>query len=169
MGRRMLEWRAILHDFSPQNSANCVNHSLVHSDPRGLLRPAFANTRRILARSSGHPDSHSCLRATYSRAWCRVNLKMWVHQLEITMLLTLARDGLTASCGSWPKTSGKVAQEGRLVRNFQAVDFGTAAPDFQDHFDDVVNVALRVDATRDCQAHQVHRGVLAEHERPDFH
>jgi hypothetical protein len=53
----------------------------------------IANTWQILAGSSGYKHSHSYLRATYSGAPCRVNLKMRVQKLEIAMFLTRARDG----------------------------------------------------------------------------
>lgn len=64
---------------------------------------------------------------------------------------------------------GEVAQEWRFVAELQAANAIAFAEDFQDHFYDVVNVALRVDATRDGEADEVHFRGRAEHQRSDFY
>lgn len=43
----------------------------------------------------------------------------------------------------------KCLRNGRFVDKLQAADFGAALPDFENHFDHVVNVALRIDPSRD--------------------
>ena len=42
-------------------------------------------------------------------------------------------------------------------------------PDFQDYFDDIVDVALGIDAAWDCEADQIHFCGTGEHERADFY
>src|SRR5690349_17691892 len=62
----------------------------------------------------------------------------------------------------------EVSQEWWFVGNRQALDLVALAPDFEDDFDDVVNVALRVRSARDGEAHEVHLGGFAEHQRADL-
>jgi len=68
----------------------------------------------------------------------------------------------------WLQPRGEVGQEGSFVGKSQAANLVAALPDLQDYLDHVVDVALGVNASRNCQAHQVHGGVWAEHKRPDF-
>jgi hypothetical protein len=52
-----------------------------------------------------------------------------------------------------------MAQERSLIRKFQPTF--AAAPNFEDHLDNVVNVRLGVNAARDSEPQEVHRtGVL---------
>ena len=63
---------------------------------------------------------------------------------------------------------GKVPQEWRLIGEPHAADFVAVAPDLEDDFNQVVNVALRVDAARNGEAHEVHLRGGGEHQRADF-
>jgi hypothetical protein len=49
----------------------------------------------------------------------------------------------------WFEVRGEVAEEWGLVGQAHAGDVFAILPDFQNYFDYVVNVALRVDAARD--------------------
>src|SRR6202158_6394172 len=63
---------------------------------------------------------------------------------------------------------GKVPQEWRLVGQAHAGDGLAVLPDFQNHLDYIVDMALGVDAARDGEADQVHLGGGGEHQRADF-
>jgi hypothetical protein len=54
---------------------------------------------------------------------------------------------------SWLQAGRKVAEEGGLMNDIVAADFFAAAPDIQDYFDDIFDVALGVDAARNGEAH----------------
>src|SRR5579872_2776408 len=62
-----------------------------------------------------------------------------------------------------------MAQEWGFVAQAHAGDPRTVLPDFEDDFDHVVDVALRIDAAGDCEANQVHLRGIREHERADFY
>src|SRR4051812_15333392 len=64
---------------------------------------------------------------------------------------------------------GEVAQEWGFVGQVHAGDLLAVLPDFQDDLDNVVDVALGVDAAGDRQADQVHLCGRGEHECPDFY
>ncbi len=50
--------------------------------------------------------------------------------------------------GSHPEARGKMAQKGSLISDLEALNCRAPAPDLEDHFDDVVDVTLSIDATR---------------------
>ena len=61
-----------------------------------------------------------------------------------------------------------MTQERGLVNEFEATDFVATAPDIEDNFNDILNVALGIHAAGNGKANQVHGGVLAKHERADL-
>src|ERR1700687_3301972 len=63
---------------------------------------------------------------------------------------------------------GKVPQKWRLVGQAHAGDGLAVLPDFQNHLDYIVDMALGVDAARDGEADQVHLRGGREHQRADF-
>ena len=56
-----------------------------------------------------------------------------------------------------------------MVDQFVSGNFHAPAPDIQNDFHDIFDLALRVDAARNGEANQVHGGVFAEHQRADLH
>src|SRR2546428_5551004 len=56
----------------------------------------------------------------------------------------------------------------RLVSELQAANPLATLPNLDGDLDDVVDVALGIDAARDRQTHQVHLGGFAEHQRADL-
>ena len=60
-------------------------------------------------------------------------------------------------------------EEWSFVAEFHPPDAVAMFPNFQNDFDNVVDVALRVDAARDCQTNQIHLGSRAKHQRADFY
>src|ERR1035438_235800 len=62
----------------------------------------------------------------------------------------------------------EVPQIGGLVGHAESAQFGFARVHFENRFDQVIDVALRVDAARDGQAQQFMASVLAEHHRAYF-
>src|ERR1022692_3020904 len=67
------------------------------------------------------------------------------------------------------KVCREVPQERRLKCEPHALDSLAALPHREDHLDHVIYVALRVNATRDGQSHQVHRGCRSKHQRANLH
>jgi hypothetical protein len=68
-----------------------------------------------------------------------------------------------------PQAGGEVPQERPVVYEFVSWNFLAPAPDIQDDFDHVFDVAWGVDAPGNGQADQVHGGVFGEHQRADFY
>src|SRR6185369_11190496 len=66
------------------------------------------------------------------------------------------------------ESCGEVPQEGRFVGDLQAFNLIALAPDFEDYFDDVVNVALGIGAARDGEADEVHLGGFPKHQGADL-
>ena len=67
------------------------------------------------------------------------------------------------------KVRGEVAQERRLVGEPQAFDLHAPLPDFQNDLHHVIDVALRVDAPRNRQAHQFHLRRFSKHQTADLY
>src|SRR6266446_8829225 len=76
---------------------------------------------------------------------------------------------IAASARNRFQTSREVPQELCLVGYFVAADLFAFAPNVQNHFHDVLDVALRICAPRNRQPHQIHFRVLAEHQRSNLH
>ena len=64
---------------------------------------------------------------------------------------------------------GEVAEEWGFKGQTHARDVGAVLPDFQDHFDNIVDVALRINAAGNGQAHEIHLRGGGEHQRTDFY
>src|SRR5262245_37808389 len=62
-----------------------------------------------------------------------------------------------------------MAQEGGLLYDFEPADAGPALIDLENGFDDVVDMALRIDPARNCEAQQLMPGAFAEHHGADLH
>src|SRR3954462_11580802 len=62
-----------------------------------------------------------------------------------------------------------MAEGGRLILQLQSADGVAVLPNLQNDFNDIVDVTLRVNASRDCQAHQVHLCGRPEHQRTDLY
>src|SRR5208282_2000827 len=83
----------------------------------------------------------------------------------------------SCTSGRPAEARGEVAEERRLISELEAANRGTAAPDFEDYFHDIVDVRLRVNAARNREAKQILGPglldavfvALAEHQRADFH
>src|SRR5664280_1709636 len=62
----------------------------------------------------------------------------------------------------------EVPQERRLEREVHPPNLLAALPHREDHLDHVIYVALRVNATRNRQSYQVHRGCRPKHQRANL-
>ncbi len=69
----------------------------------------------------------------------------------------------------WPQARSEMTQRRSLLDQFESTDFRAAPPNIENHFDGVVNMALRVDTPRNRQTHQIHFRVVAEHQRANFY
>src|SRR6266545_1746534 len=68
----------------------------------------------------------------------------------------------------WFQPGGEMAQEWRLVAEFQSLNAITILPHFQNHFDHVIYMALRVHPPRNGKPDEVHPGRSPEHECADL-
>src|SRR5438067_1456291 len=67
------------------------------------------------------------------------------------------------------QVSGEVAKKRSLVGEAHAADVFAMGPDVEDHFDNVIDVALGVDAARNREADKVHLCGRGEHQGSNFH
>src|SRR3974390_2682065 len=64
---------------------------------------------------------------------------------------------------------GEVPQERSFVRQAHAGNLVAVLPNLENHFHDVVDVALGVDAAGDCETNEVHLRGTSEHQCADFY
>src|SRR5215469_3016109 len=69
----------------------------------------------------------------------------------------------------WFKMRGEVAQERGFVGEAHPGDSLSILPNFEDHLDCIVDMALRVDAAWNGKANQIHFRGAGEHQGADFY
>ena len=134
------------------------------------LDPQLFSLGRLV---SGHTLKH--LAAALSAYWILRMLRIRIPATSVVQS-NATRLSVGAAFRGTAEARGKVAQKWRLEGQFEPANFLAPSPNFQNHFHNVINVRLRVNAPRNREAQQIHRpGVfhtllvaLSEHQRSDF-
>jgi hypothetical protein len=63
----------------------------------------------------------------------------------------------------------EMPKEGGFVGQTHALDAVAILPDFEDHFDHIIDVTLGVNAAGNRKVDQVHLRCMSEHQRADFY
>src|SRR5713101_8288701 len=130
------------------------------STPRGKANFWISFSRAFISSSSGAGDAPAVT--------CAVTHPNAVRGHFVFNFGSIVTFIAASACNRF-QPSREVPQEFRLVDYFVAPDLPPFAPNVQNHFHDVLDVALCVRPPRNRQPHQIHFRVLAEHQGSNLH